>query len=201
MINYLVSISSTKVAPGTSITKVVHEDGIDPNFAFVAGRNDKELTEISGGFANVFHTTRLGHLKKYAATPEGQENKPFYDRQIAKVSGIVAILNDASDEAKQGLYSKSNALWDSSKVFILETLPGAIAEGPFIGGARPGVDDFHVGAWIARIAFVSGAPKSEEGVSALEKRFGTLPEKVKAYWAAWIVRDSWKKTYADGALH
>jgi hypothetical protein len=36
VINYLVSISSTKVAPGTSITKVVHEDGIDPNFAFVA---------------------------------------------------------------------------------------------------------------------------------------------------------------------
>ena len=65
------------MAPGTSITKVVHEDSIDPNFAFVAAvspfaiahidllsllyvsqRNDKELTEISGGFANVFHTTR-----------------------------------------------------------------------------------------------------------------------------------------------
>lgn len=140
-------------------------------------------------------------MKKYATTPEGQENKAFYDRQIARVSGIVAILNDPSDEAKQGLYSKSNALWDNSKVFIVETLPGAIAEGPFIGGARPGVDDFHVGAWIARIAFVSGAPKSEEGVSALEKRFGPLPEKVKAYWAAWTGRDSWKKTYAEGALH
>ena len=36
VINYLVSISSTKVAPETSITKVVHEDGIDPNFSMVA---------------------------------------------------------------------------------------------------------------------------------------------------------------------
>ena len=36
MIDYLVSISSTKVAPETSITKVVHEDRIDPNFSMVA---------------------------------------------------------------------------------------------------------------------------------------------------------------------
>ncbi len=33
MIDYLVPISSTKVTPETSITKVVHEDRIDPNFA------------------------------------------------------------------------------------------------------------------------------------------------------------------------
>ena len=36
VIDYLVSISSTKVAPETSITKVVHEDRIDPNFSMVA---------------------------------------------------------------------------------------------------------------------------------------------------------------------
>ena len=36
VINYLVSISSTKVAPETSITSVVHEDRIDPNFALVS---------------------------------------------------------------------------------------------------------------------------------------------------------------------
>ena len=80
-------------------------------------------------------------------------------------------------------------------------LPTAITEGPFIGGVRPGVDDFHVGAWITRIAFVSGAQKSEEGLSALEKRFGPLPENVKAYWTAWIGRDSWVKAYPENALH
>ena len=36
VINYLVSISSTKVAPETSITKLVHEESIDPNLAFFA---------------------------------------------------------------------------------------------------------------------------------------------------------------------
>src|SRR6266852_5452468 len=97
-------------------------------------------------------------------------------------------------------FSKSSALWDGIKVFIVETLPAAFTEGPFIGGVRPGVDDFHVGAWIARIAFVSGAQKSE-GWSALEKIFGPLPENVKAYWTAWIGRDSWVKAYPENVLH
>jgi hypothetical protein len=141
-------------------------------------------------------------LKRYAATPEGQAHKQFYDRQIAKISGLHALLNgQAPDDAKQGFFSTCTSLWDGIKVFTVETLPAAIVEGPFIGGARPGVDDFHVGAWIARIALVSGAQKSEEGVSALEKRFGPLPEKVKAYWGAWIARDSWAKAYPENALH
>jgi hypothetical protein len=36
VIDYLVSISSAKVVPETSITKVVHQERIDPNFAFCA---------------------------------------------------------------------------------------------------------------------------------------------------------------------
>jgi len=144
----------------------------------------------------------LGYLKKYATTPEAQAHKPFYDKQIAALSGVYAILNgQASDEAKQGFFSVSTDLWDAIKAFTLETLPAAISEGPFISGDRPGVDDFHVGAWLARIAFLVGAQKSEEGVSALEKKFGPLPEKVKVFWGAWIVRDSWVKAYPDNLLH
>jgi len=52
-----------------------------------------------------------------------------------------------------------------------------------------------------RIALVLGAQKLEEGLSLLEKRFGPLPEKVKAYWAMWVGRDSWVKAYTDNALH
>jgi hypothetical protein len=44
VIDYLVSISSTKVAPETSITKVVHEDSIDPNFAMVAAVRPSAIT-------------------------------------------------------------------------------------------------------------------------------------------------------------
>jgi hypothetical protein len=141
-------------------------------------------------------------LKKYAATPEAQMHKAFYDKQITQISSLHAVLNgQAPDDGKQRFFSKSSALWDGIKVFIVDTLPSAINGGPFIGGVRPGVDDFHVGAWIARIAFVSGAQKSDEGLSVLEKRFGPLDEKVKAYWTAWVGRDSWVKAYPNNALH
>ncbi|KAH9069557.1 hypothetical protein EDB83DRAFT_2582700 [Lactarius deliciosus] len=161
VIDYLVSISSKKVAPATSITTVVHEDEINPNFAFVASRNDEEFAEVKGSFAPIFTSTRLAGLKKHAATPEAELHKDFHDKQIARISGLDALLTgNAPDEAKPGFYS---------------------AEGPFIGGATPGVDNYHVGAWIARIASLLGAQKSDEGVAALEK--------------------GWVKAYPDKALH
>jgi hypothetical protein len=144
----------------------------------------------------------LEYLRKYAATPEAQAHKPFYDKRISTISGLHALLNDqARDEDKENFFSTSSSSWDDIKTFILETLPAAIAEGPFIGGARPGVDDFHVGAWLARIAFVKGAQKSDTGVAALEKAFGPLPEKVKVFWSAWVARDSWVEAYPDNLLH
>ncbi|KAH9985910.1 hypothetical protein BJV77DRAFT_1030743 [Russula vinacea] len=177
VIEYLLSISSTKVAPETSITKVVHEEKVDPNFALYAARNDEELVRVSGSFANVFTITRkVRTLEKVCSGTRGSSKQPFYEGRIAKLSGLYAVLNGQAAE----------------DVFLDETLPAAIGEGPFIGGARPGVDDFHVG---------SGAQKSEEGVSVLEKRFGPLPEKVKAYWIAWIARDSWVKAFPENVLH
>jgi len=180
----------------------VHEAGIDPNFTLAAARNDEELTAVSKSFMMTFTSTRLGYLKQYAATPEGQAYKPFYDAQIAQISGFEALLGGrAPDEAKQGFFKRSTALWDAIKDFIIVTLPAAIDQGPFIGGAEPGVDDFHVAAWLARVASVVGAKKSDEGVSALEKRFGPIPQKVKGFWQAWTERDSWAKVYPDNVLH
>ena len=46
VIDYLVSISSTKVAPKTSIPKVVHEDRIDPNFSMVAAVRPFAITPM-----------------------------------------------------------------------------------------------------------------------------------------------------------
>ena len=131
-----------------------------------------------------------------------QAHKPLYDKRISTISALHAILNDqASDEAKQNFFSASASLWDGIKAFTLETLPAAIAEGPFISGDRPGVDDFYVGVWLARIAFAVGAQKSDAGVAALEKAFGPLPQKVKDLWSAWVARDSWVKGYPDNVLH
>jgi hypothetical protein len=144
----------------------------------------------------------LEHLKKYAAAPEGQVHKAFYDEKIESIGRNSAVFSgNATQEHRQGHFAASTDLWVAIKAFAVETLPAAITAGPFIGGSRPGVDDFHVGAWLARIAFILGAHKSDEGIAALEKNFGPLPEKVKVYWSAWIVRDSWVKAYPDHVLH
>jgi hypothetical protein len=53
------------------------------------------------------------------------------------------------------------------KVFVIETFSATIAESPLSAAGRPGVDDSHVGAWLAGISFISGVQKSEEGLYEL----------------------------------
>ncbi|KAI0263277.1 hypothetical protein BC834DRAFT_997855 [Gloeopeniophorella convolvens] len=190
VVNHIASLSSKKVAPATAITVEVHEDKLDPNFAFAASRNDEELAKASKGFINFFTTNRLAGLKKWAATPEAQAlNKPWYDGKVAAISGLHALLNGGAPEE------------ESVKVFYLETIPAAITEGPFIGGAEPGVDDFHVMAWLAHMSFILGAKKAEDGLSTLEKTYGPINPKIRAYWDAFAARPSWAAVYPDGVLH
>lgn len=102
---------------------------------------------------------------------------------------------------KAGFFEKSKAHTDSVSSFLYEVLPEHLPNSGFLGGARPGEADFHVGAWLARIAAVSGAKQSDEGLQTLEKAFGkAVFESVALYWNAWIYRASWNKVYAAG-LH
>jgi hypothetical protein len=102
---------------------------------------------------------------------------------------------------KNDFFEQSKAHWDALRSFILDILPAYLPNGGFIGGVKPGEDDFHVAAWLARIASVSGAKKTEEGMNELEKEVGMpIPEKVAKYWNVWVQRESWKKVYQDG-LH
>jgi len=92
-VNHLVSISQKKLAPETSITTVEYEAGMDPNFALVPSRNDEALTAVSNNFVTAFTKTWLGHLKKYAATPEGHAYKPLYNAQIVKIFSLEMLLD------------------------------------------------------------------------------------------------------------
>lgn len=88
------------------------------------------------------------------------------------------------------------------KAFILEELPDILPESGFLGGDKPGEDDFHLAAWLARIASVAGGgDSSKDGARAIEKELGkATPEKVVSYWTAWSGRKSWQEVYANG-LH
>jgi hypothetical protein len=67
VINYLVSVSSTKVAPETSITTVVHEDKIDPNFALFAAVRPRSSSSICFPYSIGFSGTKRNSPKSRAA--------------------------------------------------------------------------------------------------------------------------------------
>lgn len=95
-------------------------------------------------------------------------------------------------------YATSTSHWQTIAGYILNDLPQILPESGFIGGAEPGEDDFHVGAWLTRVAWIAGATKDEEGYKALEKELNApVPAEVAAYWKAWYARPSWQKVYAE----
>ena len=98
-------------------------------------------------------------------------------------------------------YKLSTEHWKNIVEYAQDVLPSILPESGFIGGAEPGEDDFHVGAWLVRVAWVLGATKDEDGYKALEKELKTdVSPKVAAYWKAWAKRDSWKAVYSE-TLH
>jgi hypothetical protein len=100
-------------------------------------------------------------------------------------------------EAKQGFFATSTKHWENIRKFVLEEVPQVLPDEGFIGGERPGEDDFHLGAWLARIVGVVGG----KDIDDLKEELGQdVPEKVVKYWQTWSARDSWKTVYAEG-LH
>lgn len=146
-----------------------------------------------------YTSTGQNALLKYAASPEGAEFKDFYDAKIAGNGALHKLYQGGvpNDE----FHAKSTSHWDAIVKLILTDLNDALPESGFIGGAEPGEDDFHVGAWLTRVAWVAGATHDHEGINALEKELkGPVPPKVAAYWRAWLVRPSFKKVY-EKTLH
>ncbi|EPQ58625.1 hypothetical protein GLOTRDRAFT_57733 [Gloeophyllum trabeum ATCC 11539] len=204
---YLVENASVKVAPGTpSFIAKIHDDQFDPNFAFLLARDDKELAAKASGFPLAFLQNRQSALNRNASTPEGVEFKSFYDAKIVGNGGLLSIYKgEAPADVKSNFFSQSQKHWDSLRAFITQILPATLEsttkEKPFLGGERPGEDDFHLAAWLARIAFVAGGKPGKDGLKVLEKELGEdVPDEVVDYWNAWAARDSWKKVY-EGGLH
>lgn len=98
-------------------------------------------------------------------------------------------------------FHSSTIHWNNLKQFISDDLTKLLPDTGFLGGVNPGEDDFHLAAWLARIAFVAGASKEQDGVRALENGFNIeLHPRICAYWGAWSSRKSWQDVYAKG-LH
>lgn len=168
-------------------------------------RNDEELAEKAKGSVGAYIAQRQAALQKYAETSP-PEFEDFYESKIVRNGLMYTHLFGISAKAKQALFNKTTRLWDSIKEFVTEALPGYLpepeSEDKFIGGAVPGEDDFHLVAWLGRIALVNGGAADASGVDAISKVLegAAVPVKVKTYWVNWASTEAFKRAYADG-LH
>ncbi|KAG1867870.1 hypothetical protein DFJ58DRAFT_768175 [Suillus subalutaceus] len=203
--SYLVAHASNRVAvaPGTDFISKIHEEQYDPNFPMLSARDEDELRSKASGFSMMFIQNRQDALAKHSGASQSANHREFYDAKIAENGRVLSIYQaKAPENVKNSFFEYSRAHWDTLKAFILEELPDVLPESGFLGGDKPGEDDFHLAAWLARIVFVAGGGDSEkDGVRAIEKELGRpTPEKVESYWTAWSGRKSWQEVYANG-LH
>ncbi|KAF8213377.1 hypothetical protein K438DRAFT_1803872 [Mycena galopus ATCC 62051] len=198
----LVKDAPIKVKAGSTIIETIHADKYDPNFSLLLARNDAELTGKSSGLPGLFVSKRQEALEKLYVDPEAAAFKEFYETKRGQNGGLHALFTGkAPEEHKAGFFATSQAHFDTIKGALFEVLPGFLPGSGFIGGEVPGEDDFHVGAWLTRIAATSGATSADDALVAIEGAYGApVPGKVSAYWGAWTARPSWKKVYAAG-LH
>ncbi|KAI0374241.1 hypothetical protein BV20DRAFT_961349 [Pilatotrama ljubarskyi] len=203
VVHYLIEHAPKKgVAPGTAFIETIHEERLDPNAPLLLARTEEELTASASGFPFTFVNNRQNSLDKNSALPEAAALKAIYDEKKAGNGAILAIYKgEASDDAKQAFLKQSVQHWDTIASFILNELPAVLPESGFLGGGSPGEDDFHLGAWLARIVHLAGGTADKDGYKSLEKETKKpIPQKVAAYWAAWIERPSFRKVYVEG-LH
>ncbi|KAH8120122.1 hypothetical protein DFH11DRAFT_1558459 [Phellopilus nigrolimitatus] len=202
VISYLIKNAPKPVGKpsGTDLVKLIHEDSIDPNFALLLSRSDEEKKARTDGIVLTFLANRQSALEKHSVTPEAASFSDFYKDKIAGNGSLLAIYADnAPAGAKQKFFETSEQHWANIRKFVLEALPGYLPESGFIGGASPGEDDFHLGAWLARIVATIGG-KHGSSLANQDALKQAVPPKVLTYWNTWSARDSWKTVYAEG-LH
>ncbi|KAK7463767.1 hypothetical protein VKT23_007106 [Stygiomarasmius scandens] len=197
---HLIKHSPVPVKAGTDFIQTIHQDSLDPNFAFMMATDEETLAAKAKGFVMQFLSNRQAALERHSATPEGAPHKEFYEGKIKANGGILAIYQGKASEAgKQAFIQGSQGHLNRIGEFIVKTLPGYLEPGPFMGGDKPGEDDFHLAAWLTRIGAAVGATGPQDVIQAMERAFGkSIPEKVVKYWTAWTERPSWKTVYAAG---
>ncbi|KAJ7745190.1 hypothetical protein DFH07DRAFT_942883 [Mycena maculata] len=203
-ISYLVQNAPVKVRSGSPATiEAIHDDRYDPNFAMFAARNDMELDAKAQGIQGNLLSNRKTALEEYLALPGAEVYKPLYTARLGATRGLYAIYNHkVPADAQSAFFTRSQAHWGSVRSALFEIFPAFLPSdgmAPFIGGDVPGEDDFHLIAWLTRIAAAAGATTKDDALKTFEKDCGApVPGAIADYWAAWVVRPSWSKRSGSG---
>ncbi|KIK71206.1 hypothetical protein GYMLUDRAFT_52331 [Collybiopsis luxurians FD-317 M1] len=206
VISYFLKKSSTSVkgSANAELIEILHSDKLDPNFALLLSRDDQEM-KTKSGLATTYlggrHISNPGQaaLNNHSALPEAEVHRSFYEEKIASNGAFLALFQDeAPQTAKDEFFSRSQAHFKEIKEFFNGALSSYLPSNGFIGGNIPGEDDYHLCAWITRIAASLGAKKKEEAIPTFENSFEVpIPPKIASYWQAWTERPSWNKVYPE----
>ncbi|KAG6381342.1 hypothetical protein JVT61DRAFT_5752 [Boletus reticuloceps] len=196
--SYLVKHAPKATQPRTAFTAKIHEDTLDPNFAMLLANSS---TRQQRSHCTLPAIDKM-HLNTTLPSQTLLNTSHSTIQSLPTTGALLSIYQGtATDRDKQAFFQRSTVHWHNLSKFVSEELPALLPDTAFFGGDEPGEDDFHLAAWLARIAFVAGGGSEQDGIRALEKGLGMkLHPKVSAYWGAWNARKSWKEVYAQG-LH
>ncbi|KAG8954112.1 hypothetical protein FRC00_005996 [Tulasnella sp. 408] len=193
---------------GTDFIKRIHDESIDAHSALFSARDEAELSVKRKGICGTFLSQREEALKKYRSLDTAGKYKELYDYRYDLEAPQRAIYftyasHPSIDSAKAAYFSASEKIWGAIRNFILADVPRYLPDGlGFIGGERPGEDDFHFIVWLARIVLLTDGSPNADGVLTLRKELGgeDVPEKIVSFWRAWCETRAWEVVYGGG-LH
>ncbi|EJT97784.1 hypothetical protein DACRYDRAFT_84120 [Dacryopinax primogenitus] len=197
---------------GSNISKAIisllHDSkGADPNFLKRSARTPAELQAGKAVNTALFANRQEAIEASLSEQPEGVTSKlrTFLEgrSESNKVSLDIWSKGAESVHAKEFMES-SKTLWEVTLPDTFKKLDELII-GPFCLGDQLSVADLHLAAWLARAVSVCGGTAKAEDVEKVEEKIGLqefkIGQKVKMFWAAMIVRPSFKAVYPGGVLH
>jgi len=195
------------------IISLVHMPSVDPNFLNVAARSPSELREhaasTQGQMIDDRRTALMSHIaeaKKLAEDAPSQQSESggmTHEQKLVAFLEEKALANQllwdvyngkAGEEKEKEFYAASIKAWEEHVPTVLAQIEN-VMKGLFTLGDQVSLADLHLIAWLARLVHLSGGSKEVAGIEKLETIMGgkKVGPKLKAFWAAWLERDSFKR--------
>jgi len=195
------------------IISLVHMPSVDPNFLNVAARSASELAEHAASMQgrmlddrrNAFksHIAEAKKLAEAAPSQQSESGGMTYEQKQVAFLEEKALANQllwdiyngkAGEEKEKEFYAASIKAWEEHVPTVLAQIEN-VMKGVFTLGDQVSLADLHLIAWLARLVHLSGGSKEVAGIKELESMMGgkEVGPKLKAFWAAWLERDSFKR--------
>ncbi|KAL7425112.1 hypothetical protein Q5752_000800 [Cryptotrichosporon argae] len=193
------------------LIELVHIPAIDPNFLALTARDEDELKRKAAANQDQFLSTRREAIERYLAEARSATKSDGAAVAGSWETSVVAFLeskqNDTNDmweiyhgsagqERKKQFFEASKRSWEEQLPHVFARIEEEF-EGPFLLGDQLCLADLHLIALLTRIVTIAGGQGDAQGINTIEPHLGgaQIGAKLRAFWEAWIERNSFKKVY------